>query len=67
MESGSTLPSHEHLGDGYILVLQGSFLNGDGKLYRPGDKLYMPKGTSHSFEVPTGLDLIYFNVVHHGL
>ncbi len=67
MESGSTFPSHDHLGDEYILVLQGSLLNEDGKLYRPGDKLMMPEGTSHSFEVPKGLDLIYFNVVHHGL
>lgn len=67
MESGSTFPSHEHLGDEYILVLQGSMLNEDGKLYRPGDKLHMAEGTNHSFDVPVGLDLIYFNIVHHGL
>ena len=67
MESGSTFPDHEHLGDEYILVLQGSLLNEDGKLYRPGDKLHMAEGTNHSFEVPDGLDLIYFNIVHHGL
>jgi putative transcriptional regulator len=67
MESGSTFPDHEHLGDEHILVLQGSLLDEDGQLYRPGDKLYMAEGTHHSFEVPVGLDLIYFNVSHQGL
>ncbi len=67
MESGSTFPSHDHLGDEHILILQGSLLNEDGALYRPGDQFMMEKGTSHSFQVPEGLDLIYFNVVHHGL
>lgn len=67
MESGSTFPSHEHLGDEHILVLQGSLLNEDGKLYRPGERLFMAEGTNHSFDVPEGLDLIYFNVVHSGL
>tara|TARA_R110002096_G_scaffold42143_4_gene113673 strand:- start:101761 stop:102411 length:651 start_codon:yes stop_codon:yes gene_type:complete len=67
MESGSTFPDHEHLGDEHILVLQGSLLDEDGQLYRPGDKIHMAEGTHHSFKVPEGLDLIYFNVLHRGL
>lgn len=67
MESGSQFPMHEHLGDEFIVILQGTLLNEDGKSYRPGDQLHMAKGTSHGFEVPRGLDLIYFNVVHQGL
>jgi len=67
MESGSHFPMHEHLGDEFILILQGSLEQDDGRVFRPGDKLHMAEGTSHEFDVPKGLDLIYFNVVHTGL
>lgn len=50
-----------------MVILQGSLIDQDGTLFRPGDQLNMRKGTSHGFEVPRGLDLIYFNVVHTGL
>ena len=58
MESGSHFPKHEHLGDETVLILQGTLLHEDGKIYRPGAVLRMAKGTSHAFDVPEGLDLI---------
>lgn len=67
MESGSHFPEHEHLGDETVLILQGSLLHQDGKVSRPGEVLQMPKGTSHGFDVPEGLDLIYLAVVDHGI
>jgi hypothetical protein len=67
MESGSHFPTHEHLGDEIVLILQGSLLHEDGALYRPGDILKMAKGTSHAFDVPEGLDLIYLAVVEQGI
>jgi hypothetical protein len=67
MESGSHFPKHEHLGDETVLVLQGSLLHSDGKVSRPGEILHMAKGTSHAFDVPEGLDLIYLAVVDRGI
>ncbi len=67
MESGSHFPEHEHLGDETVLILQGSLLHHDGKVSRPGEVLHMGKGTSHAFDVPEGLDLIYLAVVDKGL
>ncbi len=67
MESGSHFPDHEHLGDETVLILQGSMLKEDGQVSRPGDVLHMAKGTTHAFDVPEGLDLIYLAVVERGL
>lgn len=67
MESGSHFPEHEHLGDETVLILQGSLLQDDGKVSRPGEILHMAKGTSHAFDVPEGLDLIYLAVVDQGI
>jgi quercetin dioxygenase-like cupin family protein len=67
MESGSHFPEHEHLGDETILILQGSLLHQDGKVSRPGEVLHKAKGTSHAFDVPEGLDLIYLAVVDRGI
>jgi anti-sigma factor ChrR (cupin superfamily) len=67
MESGSHFPTHEHMGDETVLVVQGSMLAEDGTIYRPGDTLFMPAGTSHAFDVPEGLDLIYLAVVDQGI
>ena len=67
MESGSHFPSHEHLGDETVLILQGSLLQEGGKVARPGEVLQMPEGTSHAFDVLEGLDLIYLAVVDRGI
>lgn len=67
MESGSHFPMHEHIGDETVLIVQGSLLNDDGKLYRPGEQLHMVAGTSHEFNVPEGLDLIYLAISEKGV
>ncbi len=67
MESGSRFPTHDHLGDETVLVLQGTMIGEEGEIYRPGEVLHMPKGTSHAFDVPEGLDLIYLAVVEQGI
>jgi len=67
MESGSHFPMHEHLGDETIVIVQGSMQLEDGQVHRPGDVLRMAAGTSHAFDVPTGLDLIYLALVDRGL
>jgi mannose-6-phosphate isomerase-like protein (cupin superfamily) len=67
MESGSHFPMHEHLGDETVLIVQGSMQLDDGQVHRPGDVLRMAAGTSHAFDVPVGLDLIYLAHVDRGL
>ncbi len=67
MESGSRFPLHEHLGDETIVIVQGSMQLEDGQVHRPGEILRMASGTSHAFDVPVGLDLIYLALVDQGL
>ena len=67
MEQGSRFPDHEHVGDETVLIVQGSLRSEDGEVHRPGKVLRMAAGTSHGFDVPAGLDLIYLAVVEEGL
>lgn len=67
MEQGSRFPEHEHVGDETVLIVQGSLRSEDGQVHRPGKVLRMAAGTSHGFDVPKGLDLIYLAVVEEGL
>jgi quercetin dioxygenase-like cupin family protein len=67
MESGSHFPTHEHLGDETVFIVQGSMQDEAGQIYRPGELLHMEAGTSHAFDVPDGLDLVYLAVVDQGI
>lgn len=66
IEAGKAFPDHEHLGNESILVLQGRCQDRD-QLFVPGDVVHMPSGSSHSFQVCAGPDLLYLAVVQMGL
>jgi quercetin dioxygenase-like cupin family protein len=66
--SGSGFPDHEHLGDEEVLIIQGSCIDSiGGKLFAPGDRVAMPSGSIHSFDVRPGPDLVYLAVVFGGI
>lgn len=68
IESGAGFPEHEHLGAEEILILQGSCLDSvDQKVLRAGDRVQMPSGSAHSFDVREGPDFLYLAVVFNGL
>ncbi len=64
--AGKEFPEHEHLGQESVLVLQGRCVDGD-KVFGPGDLAHMPTGSSHSFQVCAGPDLLYLAVVQTGV
>ncbi len=61
--AGATFPVHTHAGGEQTLVLQGSYRDSDGTLVQPGDLVTMPGGSTHSFEVLPGEDLVFAVVV----
>jgi hypothetical protein len=57
-------PTHRHSDRERILILDGSYHDDTGKLWRSGDVHEMPAGTTHAYEVsPEGL---LFALVLHG-
>lgn len=62
--AGTTFPPHRHIGDEHVLVLQGSYLDSDGRTARAGDQVAMPAGSSHHFTAGPDVDLIYAVVVY---
>jgi putative transcriptional regulator len=61
--AGSSFPIHTHDGGECTLVLQGRYRDSDGSSVGPGDRVDMPAGSTHSFEVLLGEDLIFAVVV----
>ena len=49
--AGMTFPNHGHDGDEAVLVLDGSYTDSSGAVYRSGDVHTMPEGTEHSFTI----------------
>lgn len=64
---GREFPPHTHLGDEVVLVVQGHFVDADGREYGPGDEIPKPAGSTHTFRVKPGPDLVYLAIVHEGL
>ncbi|MFK7990425.1 MAG: cupin domain-containing protein [Sandaracinaceae bacterium] len=68
MEAGETFPEHKHCGHESVLVLQGSLLDQmSGEVFHPGQVATQDAGTSHSFIVRDGPDLVYLVVAQQGV
>ena len=67
-----TMPSefpwanHRHLGEERVLLIEGSYLDIAGKVYRPGDFHEMPANSQHSFHVQPGSRLVIAIVLFGG-
>jgi quercetin dioxygenase-like cupin family protein len=68
MEGGVAFPSHEHLGDESVLVLEGGYRdNTTGRIYQAGDFHEMKGGSRHSYDVLPDAPLVFAVVLHGGL
>lgn len=67
VDAGVAFPEHEHLGEEWILVMQGGLVEEDGRHRRPGEITHAGQGTCHGFSVAPGPDLLCFTVVRRGL
>ena len=54
MEPGSRSEAHEHTEHEEFLVLEGELIECDGTVYRPGDLVWLRKGTQHTSHTETG-------------
>jgi putative transcriptional regulator len=50
-DPGARFPAHRHLGDESVLVLEGSYRDGSGKVFRAGDLQTMTAGSEHALEI----------------
>ncbi len=65
LAAGATFPRHVHLGRESTVVLEGTMLDGD-RLYRPGDLIEWPTGTTHTYHAGQERDLVLI-VAHNGI
>jgi putative transcriptional regulator len=64
---GTGFPTHRHLGEERVLLVEGSLIESDGTVLRPGDLRVMPAGSTHSFAIPPDEDTVYALVLHKGI
>jgi putative transcriptional regulator len=65
--AGMPFPEHEHVGAETILVLQGSYEDSNGTIYRTGDSVVNADGSVHDFSALPGPDLIYLVILGTGI
>ena len=66
IKPGSVFPEHTHQGTEVALVLQGSCVEGDGRVSRRGDLLQMESSSTHMLTALPGPDLVYVAAVQNG-
>ena len=68
MPPGMEFPQHEHLGDETVLVVQGRYIDHEGRLHPPGSILREEPGTDHSFRIAEdGPEFICLALVGSGI
>jgi putative transcriptional regulator len=63
---GLTFPTHSHQGHEALLILEGSYTDDRGVVFRSGDLHVMHGGTSHAFTIARGEPCVAA-AVHHGI
>ncbi|MFO7565420.1 MAG: cupin domain-containing protein [Enhygromyxa sp.] len=61
--AGLGFPSHQHIGEERVLVLQGAFEDDAGRRVQAGQLTVMPDGSKHGFRVVSTQELLYVVVV----
>lgn len=67
LDPGTPFPHHEHLGDEYVLVLQGELLDSDGSRYPAGALSALPPDTEHEIRAVGPIPCVYLAVVFGGV
>lgn len=66
VSAGTSFPEHTHVGDEIALVVQGTMRDGD-EIYRTGELVERPGGTTHEVHAEPGPDLVYLTIVMTGV
>ena len=66
MVPAAIFPMHDHLGDEWGFVLQGEARENTGRTPKPGDIVYQPANSKHTFEVVGDAPFIFF-AIHEGI
>lgn len=64
---GQVFPAHRHLGEEWALVLQGHSEFDNGRLVAPGDLVYSPPDSEHTFRILDKHPCIFAVVLHGGI
>jgi anti-sigma factor ChrR (cupin superfamily) len=67
VHAGTQLPLHDHIGPEQGLVLQGRFADENGRVYHPGDRVDMAKGSRHALNALPIIDCVFVVVAHGGV
>ena len=60
MEPGASSQPHEHTCHEQFLMIEGELIDNDGYVYRPGDLVFLSRGTQHFSTTKTGCTLAVF-------
>ena len=60
MQPGTATLPHEHPGMEEFLILEGELIDGDGRIFRPGDFVSYEPGTRHHSSTETGCLIAVF-------
>ncbi len=66
-QKGTGFPPHRHLGEERVLLVEGTLIESDGTVLRPGDLRVMSAGSTHSFSVAPDEDVLYALTLHKGI
>jgi quercetin dioxygenase-like cupin family protein len=63
LQPGEVFPRHTHVGEERLLVLQGETVDDGGNVYRAGDLVVSPDGSTHEMRAVGEQEVIYAAVV----
>jgi len=64
---GIAWPLHKHIGDEYMLIIEGAIREDDGTLHGPGSVLFRPAGSAHAFDVMPEVDCVSGVILYEGI
>jgi anti-sigma factor ChrR (cupin superfamily) len=64
--AGVRFPAHRHQGHEDVLLLEGSYTDASGNVYRSGDLHHMDAGSLHHFDIARDEPCVAA-AVHHGI
>ena len=67
IEPGTLYPPHRHRGDEWAFILQGCAEEDSGAVWRPGDLVHQPAGSTHAFRVVGNEPFVFAVVLYEGL
>ena len=67
MEPGQAFPAHRHLGDEWVIILQGRIQELGGRRYETGEIVYSKAGSEHAFRAIGDRPLVLAVVLYKGL